>query len=435
MRAGAPARRLALVSLLSWSVALPAAGAVSGRPEGCVDVAPGTGLRDALAGGAAALCLEDGVHQGPVRLTRPVTLWGGARAVVHSAGEGSTLSVEADGVVLQGFTVDGSGARFDLLDAAVRVRADDVRIEGLRVRGALFGILAERCRGLVLRGNEVRGDPRKTLGLRGDGIRLWEVRGARIEGNRLEDSRDLVVWYSPGNVFTGNHVLRGRYGTHFMYSHDNRVEASRYVENVVGIFAMYSRDLELRGNLIARSHGAAGVGIGAKDSGSLVVEDNALVGNTVGIYLDNSPLDPRETNRFRGNLLRFGESGIVFHGPSAGNRFLANRFAGQHRTVGVEGRGSALDAEWRGNDFDDYAGYDLDGDGVGDVPYVLRTLEGDLTARAPAARFFRGTAAMALVEWIGRSVPLFAPTTVLEDPAPAMRVPDPELGSGGVDAG
>jgi nitrous oxidase accessory protein len=233
-------------------------------------------------------------------------------------------------------------------------------VERVELRNALFGILAEQCRGLVLRDNVIVGHPGKALGMRGDGIRLWEVRGARVEGNRIQDSRDLVVWYSPGNTFARNQVSGGRYGTHFMYSHGNRLEESRYVGNVVGVFAMYSRDLVLRGNLIAESRGAAGVGIGAKESGDLVVEDNWLIDNTVGIYLDNSPLQPDESNRFRGNALRFGEVGVVFHGPAAGNHFVANRFADHHVAVRVEGRGSAVEAEWRGNDFDDYAGYDFD---------------------------------------------------------------------------
>jgi len=203
----------------------------------------------------------------------------------------------------------------------------------------------------------------------------------------------------------------------------------------VGIFSMYSRDLTLRRNVIAQSRGAAGVGIGAKESGNLIVEDNWLIDNTVGVYLDNSPLQRDERNQFAGNALQFGEVGIVFHGPAARNRFHGNLFADLHVPVRVEGRGSAQDAEWRGNEFDDYAGYDLNGDGVGDLPYVLRTLEAELASRAPAIRFFRGTPAMALVEWVGRVVPLFQPSTLLEDPVPAMRVAKPPLGPGAHDAG
>ena len=127
--------------------------------------------------------------------------------------------------------------------------------------------------------------------MRGDGIRLWEVRESRIESNRLRDGRDLVVWYSPGNRIASNHVSGGRYGTHLMYSHGNAIEDNRYEGNVVGVFVMYSRDVEIRDNLLARSHGAAGVGLGVKESGNLTVVDNLFLQNTTGTYLDTSPLN------------------------------------------------------------------------------------------------------------------------------------------------
>jgi nitrous oxidase accessory protein len=96
----------------------------------------------------------------------------------------------------------------------------------------------------------------------------------------------------------------------------------------------------------------------------------------------------------------------------------------------VAGGGDARGAEWSGNAFDDYAGYDLDRDGVGDVPYELRSLTSDLVAGRPALAFFRGTPALALVEAIGRIVPLFEPRLLLVDPAPRLT----PVGLGSADA-
>ncbi len=398
------------------------------RPDTCVRVAAGDDLRQRLAEAPAGarLCLEPGEYAGPIRIERPVVLWGPREAVIRSHGSGSTVTVEASGSSLLGFTVDGSGGRFDLLDAAVRIRANDVRVEEVCIRNALFGVLAEQSNRLLLRGNEVQGTPGKVLGMRGDGIRLWEVRESRIEHNRIRDSRDLVVWYSPGNHFDGNVIEGGRYGTHFMYSHRNVVEGSRYRGNVVGIFAMYSRDLVIRDNLLAEATGAAGVGLGAKESGNLVVEGNWIVANTTGIYLDTTPLDPADHDRFVGNVVRFSDVGVIFHGPAARNDFEGNLFADNEAQVRVEGRGDATDADWAGNTWDDYAGYDLDGDGRGDVPYAVRSLSSDLVARVPALAWFRGSAALALVDLVGRAVPLFQSTTLLVDPAPRMRAQAPE---------
>jgi nitrous oxidase accessory protein len=394
------------------------------RPSGCRDVVPESfaAALDAAQDGAS-LCLAPGEYAGPLALSRRVTLWGPRDAVIRSQGSGTTLSIEADGSELLGLSLDGSGGRFDLSDAAVRVRADDVRIEGVSIRNALFGILADRSSRLTLRDNEIVGKPGTALGLRGDGIRLWEVRDSRIERNRLADSRDIVVWYSPGNRIAGNRVERGRYGTHFMYSHDNDVEDNHYVANVVGIFVMYSHDVRVRRNEILRSEGAAGVGLGLKDSGRIEVTGNRFLGNRVGAFIDSSPLSEEDHNAFEGNLFHLGETAIMFHGGTARNRFRANSFRDHERQVSVDGGGDARAAEWISNYYDDYAGYDLDGDGTGDLPYELRSFTTSLLSREPALAFFRGSLAIWLIERIGHAVPLFPARTLLVDEQPRMSPP------------
>ncbi|MBW2380514.1 MAG: hypothetical protein JRG70_13350 [Deltaproteobacteria bacterium] len=97
-------------------------------------VAAGTDLQASVDGAndGAALCLEPGSYYGPLTVARSVEIWGPRDAVIRSSGEGTTIEMEADGCALLGVTVDGSGGRFDTLDAAVHVVADDVRVQGCR---------------------------------------------------------------------------------------------------------------------------------------------------------------------------------------------------------------------------------------------------------------------------------------------------------------
>jgi nitrous oxidase accessory protein len=385
-----------------------------GDLQGALDAAPP----------GAALCLAPGAWRGPAVLRGPVTVWGPPEAVVRSSGEGTTLRLEGRGAALLGVSVDGSGGRFDLLDAAVHVSGRDARVEGIEIRNAVFGILVERAVDPIVRGNRVRGDPGQALGLRGDAIRLWETRGAIVEENQVRDGRDLVLWYASGNRLARNRIEGGRYGAHLMYSHDNAIEANVFAGNVTALFVMYSRGVEVRGNVFADSRGAAGIGLGLKESGNVHVEDNLVVHNTVGLYVDASPLWPDDRNVFAGNVFRLNEVAVGFLGIASHNAFRGNGFRDNAVQVRVEGGGDARGAVWQGNAFDDYAGYDLDGDGTGDVAYELRSLTSDLESRTPALAFFRGTPALAMTEAVGHAVPLLAPRLVLVDPAPRMaRVP------------
>ncbi|MBZ0118406.1 MAG: nitrous oxide reductase family maturation protein NosD, partial [Sandaracinaceae bacterium] len=368
-----------------------------------------------------------GVYRGPVTIARRVTLFGPPEAIVRSDGHGTTLTVTAGGAQVLGLTIDGSGARYDQDDAAIAVRgASDVRIEAIRVVRALFGVHVERARNVTIRGCDVEGVYGESLGLRGDGIKLWEVRDSLVLGNRVRGSRDLVVWYSPNNRLIGNLVVGGRYGAHMMYSSDVEVGHNRFVDDVVGTFVMYSRRVHVHDNILANAPDASGMGLGVKDSGLVTVENNLFVRDRIGVYLDTSPLDPVDENSIRNNAFRLTDQAIVFHGRAAGNRIEDNLFKANREQVVVEGGGDALAAQWLGNYFDDYEGYDLDGDGFGDLAYEERSLAADLTRAHPQLALLRGTPAMGIVDVLGSLVPLFAPATLVRDPRP--RVAEPRVG-------
>ena len=88
--------------------------------------------------------------------------------------------------------------------------------------------------------------------------------------------------------------------------------------------------------------------------------------------------------------------------------------------MAIEGGGDAADVAWQGNYFDTYAGYDLGGDGTGDVAFQLRSLEDDLTDQRPALAFFRDTPALAAADAVTRLVPMYEQRILLTDPQPRM---------------
>ncbi|KAF0165683.1 MAG: nosD, partial [Caulobacteraceae bacterium] len=280
-----------------------------------------------------------------------------------------------------------------------------------------------KSRRLQLRGNRILGARSVITGLRGDAIRLWETRDSVLEHNEIAWARDIVIWYSPHNVVRHNRISHSRYGTHFMYSGDN-VFADNHVEScVVGLFVMYSRGIHVTRNRLVDASGAAGMGVGLKESGNITLQDNLFVHDSIGLYIDTSPLYLGDVNRIERNRFRLSGTAVTFHGRSNGNTFVGNELAGNRKQVDVEGGGDARESHWAENWFDDYVGYDLDDDGVGDVPYTLRSLSGQLTARFPQAQYFHGSPALAIVEAISSLVPLVTPRTLIVDQRPRTTAP------------
>jgi nitrous oxidase accessory protein len=260
--------------------------------------------------------------------------------------------------------------------------------------------------------------------LRGDGIKLWESHDSIVRSCVVDGARDVVVWYTRRPLIEDNVVRHGRYGAHFMYAQDAIARRNRIEDDVVGIFVMYSARLDIEGNVLAGAHGAAGMGIGFKESDSIRVRDNWFVADTTGAYLDFTPRTPDKPVIFEHNVFALDDAALRLHSVERGAAFHGNVFQSDGETVEVDGGGDALGCDVRGNYFTDYEGYDLDGDGVGDVPHRVSALSSELADERPALRFFGGTTAFHLVDAIARAVPVLESRTLLSDAAPLMRPPE-----------
>jgi nitrous oxidase accessory protein len=189
---------------------------------------------------------------------------------------------------------------------------------------------------------------------------------------------------------------------------------------------MYSRGVSLRRNLILDAGGAAGMAIGLKDSGNIVLENNVLARNTVGVYIDQSPGQLGDSLEIRGYVIRQCEAAVVFHTTPRATQILGNDFADNGETVRVSAGIEPAQAFWHQNYYDDYAGYDLDDNGVGDLPYEMKSASEELITRHPNLAFFRGTPTLGVVDAASKLLPLWTPRTFLVDDAPRMSARDPE---------
>ncbi|HVS02636.1 MAG TPA: nitrous oxide reductase family maturation protein NosD [Thermoanaerobaculia bacterium] len=362
-----------------------------------------------------------GTYAAPLAVTRSVTLQGEGWPVLDGGGRGTVVRIEAPGVTLRGFVVRGSGISLDEEHSGVSVEGPRAVIEGNRLQDVLFGVYLRHAAASVVRGNQIRGKT-LALGRRGDAIRVWNSDGTTIAGNRVHGSRDVVLWYSKRLTVRDNHVEQGRYGLHFMYCDDATIQGNLLADNSVGAFLMYSRRLRLVGNTIAGNHGPSGYGVGLKDMDEPRVADNLFVGNRVAAFLDSTPREWHGSATLEGNLFAGNDIGIRLMPSVRRVDILGNSFVENHEQVELAGGGGDPGANlWRGNYWSDYAGYDADGDGLGDVPYRSQRLFESLLARRPELRLFAYSPAAQAVDFAAQAFPLVRPQPKLEDAAPRMR--------------
>jgi nitrous oxidase accessory protein len=372
--------------------------------------------------GPREIVIPPGVVRGDLVVRRPLVLRGAKGAALEGTRNGTTLSIEADDVVVEGLEVRGSGKKHTTEDAAIKAKGARIRIADVDVKESLFGITLQACRACVVERAHVVGYGDDTE-LRGDAIKLWESHGSRVSSCTVEHSRDVVVWYTRNATLDGNVVRGSRYGSHFMYAHDAVVKNSRFERNVVGLFVMYSMRVTIEDNVLFGARGAAGVGLGFKDSDAIIVRGNSLVANTAGAYLDNTPRVPTDPVTFERNSISLNDVGIRLHGAEKGLRILGNDFRDNATLIDVDGGGDALSVDVRGNHFSDYEGYDLDHDGVGDVAYEVKALSSELVEKNASLALLHGTPAMGVIDAVAHAVPVFSAKKLLVDPEPRMRKP------------
>ena len=372
------------------------------------------------------ILVPPGTYAGPLLIDKPVILEGQGMPVIDSGGQGDVVTISAPDVTLRGFVIRNSGTSLDHENAGITGTGARVTIENNRLEDVLFGIYLKDAPGSIVRNNTVHGKDLE-MGVRGDGLRLWYCAGSLLEGNHVADSRDMIVWFSPNSIVRGNVVERSRYGLHFMVNENDLAENNVLRDNSVGIYLMYGDNYTVRNNLLYNNRGQSGYGLALKDVNNAVVEGNFFVSNRVGVYNDNSPLNPGSTVRFANNLFAYNDIGLDYLPLVQRNTFTENVFQENGAQVSIAGQGELKGNAWaeagRGNYWSDYAGFDANGDHVGDLPYKSQSLYEDLMETYPELRLFQLSPASDAIDLAARAFPIFQPRPNMADEYPLMAPP------------
>lgn len=402
-----PALLLAL--LFGWAAA--AQGALPAPLQAQIDATPSGGVLRPAAG----------TYSGPVALNKPITLDGAGNVTIDAGGNGSVLFIATDSATVRGLTLRNTGQSHDQVDAAITVTGNDNRIEDNSIDNALFGIHLRQANRSLVKNNRIRSKPVEAS-LRGDGIRLWNSVENRIEGNDIDGVRDLTIMNSPRNRIAGNTIRHARYSMQLVFSPLTVIEGNTLSDSVTGIVIINSDNVTVRRNRISHLMETSSAGVAVKRSGEALVEGNEILHCAVGILAD-SPINPEEKLILTNNRIAHNTTGIQFYGERGGHRIHGNSFEKNLTQVVVFGAGNALDNDWLGNYWDDYEGFDINHDGVGDKPYELYAYADRIWMDQPKARFFRNAPVLELLDFLERLAPFSAPDMLLRDPAPRFVKP------------
>jgi nitrous oxidase accessory protein len=383
---------LLALSLSAIERDVPAATLIVGTGPGRFS-SPSGALAAAQAGDTIEV--EAGTYAGDLVVNKKVLLQGVGRPVLRGSGRGSVLLVEADGSSVRGFVIEHSGGDLQKEDSGILLKSGKNRIEDNEIRDALYGIYFYHSENNVVRRNVIRGRRELSLGERGAGLHLWNSPDNRIEDNTISEMRDgLYIQSSSGNFIRNNRVFNLRYGIHYMFSNENEFEDNVFARNVAGAAIMYSKDIKFRRNSFLNNRGFSSFGILFQACDQLLAEENHIIDNTTGIFLE-----ALRNSRFQRNVIAHNDVALQMFASSGDNTFSRNSFVENLSPLLMIGKGSNTrwQSEGQGNFWNDYSGYDLDADGVGDLPHRIQNIFQHLEGNYPRLRiYFSSPAAQAL---------------------------------------
>lgn len=340
------------------------------------------------------------------------------QAIIDGENKGEIIVVTADEVTIDGFEIINVGASHLEDFAAVRIRkSEKFLIQNLLIKKPFFAIYLEKSKNGIVRNNKIYGDAVTEFNS-GNGIQLWYSHYNIIENNEVKQLRDGIYFeFSDHNKILNNISQNNvRYGLHFMFSNNDFIEKNTFKSNGAGIAIMYSKHMEMHRNQFKDNWGSAAYGILLKEATDANITHNKFIRNTTAITVEGSNRMKFKNNDFISNGWAIKSKGANYENTYTLNNFLNNSFD-------LSYKGGLNDNLFERNYWSEYNGYDLNRDGIGDVPYRPVKLFSYLVQKSPEAIVLLRSMFIDIVDFSEKVSPVFTPDKLLDE-KPQMKIID-----------
>jgi len=368
----------------------------------------------------STLKLPSGTYKGNITVNKPLTIIGkGKDVVIRGSGNGSVITITSSHVNIKNLTISSSGSRMDRIDAGISIKkAKQCEISSCKIIDCLYGIDMDMLSNSVIKDNYIT-SKKFDLTLRGNALKMYYSNNNLIENNMIENTRDITLNYSNNNIFKANIFKNNRFATHVSLSHNNTFDKNTYLYNSVSIMVMGAKDMKVLNNTIKSSKGAAGIGVVITGVSNFIFEHNILKFNAKAIYIDGQEKAKGIKRYINYNEISYNGEALHFHASIKDNTITHNRIFGNIDDVvkDVEGNFAPSNiVEY--NYWDRYAGFDRDGDNIGDHSHQVYQYADQLWHYNNKVKFFYGSPVMTLMNFLSNLAPFVEPNLIMEDAKP-----------------
>lgn len=362
------------------------------------------------------ILLQAGTYkEGAITLTKSLTIIGQNNPVLDGENKFEILLISGKNVIIRGLSFRNSG--YSSLNDYASIKLVDctnITIENNTITGAYFAIHISNTTFATVRNNRISGNPLSEQ-LTGNAIHLWKSNNALIENNHVQGHRDGIYFefVTSSNIRNNLSEKNIRYGLHFMYSNEDNYFNNTFRNNGAGVAVMYSKKVRMENNHFEQNWGPSAYGILLKDISDSYILHNTFLKNTVGIHMEGTSRIEIKNNTFKGNGWA-----LKVQASCEDNNFYQNNFTGNSFDVGTNGSISLN--KFSNNYWDKYDGYDINKDGIGDIPYHPVSMYSMIVEQNPYALMLFRSFTVQLIDKAEKAIPSLTPEN-LRDETPMMK--------------
>ncbi|MCK5278011.1 MAG: right-handed parallel beta-helix repeat-containing protein, partial [Cyclobacteriaceae bacterium] len=237
-----------------------------------------------------------------------------------------------------------------------------------------------------------------------------------IEKNQISGHRDGIYFEFVENSKIIENISENniRYGLHFMFSNYDDYIGNTFKNNGTGVAVMFSDHIIMKNNHFVDNWGTSNYGLLFKEIYDGELSGNIFRNNTIAIFADGSNRIKIINNEFRSNGWAMNIFSSCMDNEIAYNNFISNTFD-------LTTNGGKNYNDYHDNYWDQYAGYDLDKDGVGDVPYRPVRLFSYLIGKVPESIILLRSFFIDMINIAEKVAPVLTPQSLMDE-RPKMKL-------------
>ncbi len=353
--------------------------------------------------------------EGNIVVDKSIHLKGVDNPVIDGENNTEIITVVADQVTLSGLTVQNVGVSYLEDRAGIRIqKSKNFIIRDNFLLNTFFGIYLEHSNDGLIENNQVLGKAVEEMSS-GNAIHMWYCKRIKVVANKVERHRDGIYleFVDDSEISKNLSTQNLRYGLHFMFSNYDDYFDNVFSHNGAGVAVMFSKKINMWKNHFYKNWGKSSYGLLLKEIYDGEIYQNVFEENTQAIYVEGST----RINYFQNDFIRNGWA-IKIAGGCMDNVITKNNFVSNTFDLAINK--GMHNNKFNNNYWSEYRGYDLDKDGIGDVPFRPVKLFNYVVNRTPEAMVLLRSLFVDLINFSEKVSPVLTPDNV-KDEEPSIR--------------